>query len=363
MIISAVLISYFRTKAYNAVRNAANADISCYYRKKFAMTRLIIVILASALYLIIIENLEKVSGLSIGLILVWGIFCLSCDFPISAIRPYQLKEKHFILYLRGSGRDNYTETFQNLLKTSFCKAFSDRRFIHLLKQYIPVYAVGMTKELEAPIGANIIYLNDTDLEQEVDDLMGRATIIVILLNDSERCLWEIKHAQSYKDKIVYISDNSEILANIRKKLNAIGESHIPIGLKANSAYFIGKDGHSNTIPFTNNDKEYINLIHNIMSSKLGIKRSIFSNRQIQKYGSILGIILFPLLLAYIILVDIHPLFRAIKHPEIFIAIIFSLVFIAIYLLRELLYRKKRNKLLLTRMTETNHPDKKNIYNN
>ena len=71
---------------------------------------------------------------------------------------------------------------------------------------MPAYAVGMTKELNSPIGAERIYLNDAEWESEVMDLMTKASLIVILLNDSQSCIWEICKSNQFKNKVVFISN-------------------------------------------------------------------------------------------------------------------------------------------------------------
>ena len=74
----------------------------------------------------------------------------------------------------------------------------------------------MTKELNSPIGAERIYLNDTEWEDEVWGLMERARLIVVLLNDSQSCIWEICKAHQFQEKVIFISNNNDKLVNIRK---------------------------------------------------------------------------------------------------------------------------------------------------
>jgi len=275
----------------------------------------------------------------------WSAIILSINFPVSALRPLQLKDKHFVLYLRGFCRDNYNETTKDLQKTSKSESFSEGRFIYLLKQYIPVYAVGMTKELEAPHGAIRVYLNDSNWEQEVESLMSKATLIVILLNDSDSCIWEIIHAKPYREKTVYICDNQDKIVNIRQKLYNLKEGGIPIGAKVNTAVYNDSQGLSISISLTHTDKNYSTFIHSLMKDKLGLKRRIFSNKETNKIAFIFGIVSTPMLLAYFMLINIHPFFKEFEHPYIWLAVVLVILFFVPYTIRELIYRRKRNIIM------------------
>lgn len=343
MLICVGLIALVRAKAHSAVKAAPDADSSCYYRKQFAVIRLLIVFVTGIILFVILANMEKVSGLTIGLISGWSGTCVLLNFPVYAIRPTQIKDKHFVLYLRGFSRDNYSETTEDLYKTDKSDSFSEGRFIHLLKQYLPVYAVGMTKELDAPHGANRVYLNDSDWEQEVEALMSRATLIVILLNESDSCIWEIRHARKYKDKIVYICDNQDKLVNVRQKLNELREGGIPIGVKVDTATFSDTKGTSKTVQLSHTDREYSIIIHKLMDDKFGLRRHIFSNRSTKRIATITGIILALVLIGYFMLLDMHPFFKGIEHPYIWLSIALALFFIGPYISREFIYRQRRNK--------------------
>lgn len=352
MLMSLGLTAVVRAKAHNAVKTSTDADISCYYRKRFAIIRFAIFCTTSIAIFIMLTNLEKVDGLTIGLVSGWGSICLLMNFPASAIRSSQLKDKHFALYLRGFSRDDYSETTEHLQKTSKSESFSEGRFIHLLKQYIPVYAVGMTKELEGPHGASRVYLNDSEWEQEVEALMSKATLIVILLNESDSCIWEIQQARKYKDKIVYICDNQDKLVKVRQKLNVLREGGIPIGVKADTATFTDSKGLSTTMPIAHSDKDYSKFIHKLMMSKFRLKRRIFSNRDNKIIATIIGIVLTPILLGYFIFLDIHPFFKELSHPYVWLVVVLSILFLVPYIIRELVFRIRRN-IVMDRPIEKN----------
>lgn len=349
MLLSVGLIAIIRVKVHNIIKSTSDADTSCYYRKKFAIIRFVILSVALILQLIIIANIESISGLTIGLMSGWGTICLVLNFPASALRPSQIKDKHFALYLRGFSRDNYAETTEELQKTDKSGTFSEARFIHLLRQYISVYAVGMTKELETPHGAIRVYLNDSEWEKEVESLMNKATLIIILLNDSESCIWEILHAKPYRDKVVYIGDNQDKIINIRQKLYNLRDSCIPISAKVNTAVYYDLAGSTKTISLNHSDKDYCTFIHTVMTDKFGLKRHISSNKESKKVATIMGILLSPVLLFYFILLDVHPFFRDLEHPYILLAVVLILLFFVPYIVREIIYRRRRNNILSKRM--------------
>ena len=82
-----------------------------------------------------------------------------------------------------------------------------------------------------------------------------------------------------------------------------------------------------------------------MMSKFGLKRRIFSNRDNKIIATIIGIILTPILLGDFIFLDIHPFFKELSHPSVWLAVSISILFIAPYAIRELVFRKRRNNIM------------------
>jgi hypothetical protein len=156
-----------------------------------------------------------------------------------------------------------------------------------------VYAVGMTKELNSPIGAERIYLNDTEWESEVMDLMTKASLIVILLNDSQSCIWEICKSNQFKNKVVFISNNSDKLTNIRKELNKQYVYPLPIGLKDKTiSYFIENTNETLISEYSNTEKSYMQIIKELMFKKFGLRRFVFTQKRLNWIFGVYGILLY-----------------------------------------------------------------------
>lgn len=204
---------YIKKNILRHIEESNSADEACSYRKKFFIQRLIIAIVFGGIALLVIlsEPNAETNSIMVGLLIAWTSYQNRHSLPVSGKRPNDIAKSKFVLYLRGFAQDNYSLGQIDLSKRrKNLNNFSEAHFINILKQYMPVYAVGMTKELNAPIGAERIYLNDTEWEQEVLSLMNKASLIVILLNDSLSCIWEIRESNQFKNKVVFISHNREI---------------------------------------------------------------------------------------------------------------------------------------------------------
>ena len=230
----------------------------------------------------------------IGLLLAWTSYVNKHSLPLSGKRPYDITKSKFILYLRGFSYDDYSLMQKDLSKSyKELNTFSEGYFINILKQYMPVYAVGMTKELNSPIGAERIYLNDAEWESEVMDLMTKASLIVILLNDSQSCIWEICKSNQFKNKVVFISNNSEKLTNIRQELNKQYVYHLPIGLKEKTiSYFIENANETLISEYSNTEKSYMQIIKELMFKKFGLRRFVFTQKRLNWILGVYGILLY-----------------------------------------------------------------------
>lgn len=305
--ISSCLMYFIKARAKYYIGNSKSADESCYWRKKFGIYRLLVGSIYPIGLLIYLLNtpVSESKGFVIGLTSAWTAICLTA-LPIYAIRPDQIKKKHFILYLRGFSQDNYSQTMKELNKDVKGSCFSEGHFIHLLKQYMPVYAVGMTKEFEAPHGALRVYLNDVDWEEEVEILMDKATLIVILVNDSESCIWELRRARKYKDKIVYICDNQDKVISVRGLSSKSYESILPIGLHSGRiCYYDDSKRNNESISYDNSDRGYASVIHAIMRNKFNLHRWIISNRKDKQLTYIFSIISIPIIFGVMMYVELN----------------------------------------------------------
>ena len=125
-----------------------------------------------------------------------------------------------ILYLRGFANDVYSTKYYMDIKP-LGVGFSEFHFVKAV--YLPVIAVGMTKEIESPIGACRIYLNDSDWKEGVLYMMKRAARIVVLMDYRESCIWEIDQCANYLNKTIFIVDNVEKYNRIKEGLKMIDD--------------------------------------------------------------------------------------------------------------------------------------------
>ena len=284
MISYAIFMKLSREYSLRNILSSNNADEACNYRKKFILQRIIITVS----FLIIAITLICMSdnyGMNTGLLAMLTGWSMKNDKDVRPLwykRPKDIKKSNYILYLRGFSSDDYTTTYQDLAKKKrFHFKFSEGDFIYFLRQYMPVFAVGMTKELESPLGAERIYLNDKTWREEVMELMQEAQLIVISLNDSSSCIWEIQQAYQFKNKVVYIADDKEKLLNIRKEMHRLGDNTFPASIKYNNiAYYVKNENILKQLEFSNNAKSYKQTIKEIMYKKFGLKRFLLSHRQL-----------------------------------------------------------------------------------
>lgn len=132
------------------------------------------------------------------------------------------KYSRFALFLRGFENDNYEK---DPFALTISKNFSEYNFVKELKQYIPVCAIGMTKESDAPLGAQRIYVSDETWKSDVLELMNRSNLIFILLNDRPSCIWEIEQSHDVMYKTCFIINDIDKYNSVRNRL--IGKIDFP----------------------------------------------------------------------------------------------------------------------------------------
>lgn len=129
-------------------------------------------------------------------------------------KEYLKGKEEFYLYLRGFSDDLPFKSSNKLPKGKF-----DETLLAEAVEYgfgMPMCALGMTREIDSPLGAKRLYVNDDDWQEHVLQLMQRAKQIFILVNNRTSCLWEIEQAQMMKDKIVFIVDDYGNYSEVRK---------------------------------------------------------------------------------------------------------------------------------------------------
>ena len=122
----------------------------------------------------------------------------------------------YALYLRGFEHDKYDNDLK-ISDNEFC-GFREFEFTSVLQQEIPACAVGMTKEVNSPLGAVRIYLEDKDWKDGVKELMQKAHNIFILVDDRDSCIWEIEQSVTLLEKTTFIIDDINKYNRVRSRL-------------------------------------------------------------------------------------------------------------------------------------------------
>lgn len=138
---------------------------------------------------------------------------------ISTITKSQFitQNEHFAIFLRGFEKDDYSKEI-DLSKMKELKSFSEYKFMQLLQNQIPACAIGMTKETDSPYGATRLYVNDSSWKEEVKELMEKAAIIYILVNDKPSCIWEIEQSREMLEKTVFLIEERDKYENVRDNI-------------------------------------------------------------------------------------------------------------------------------------------------
>ena len=157
------------------------------------------------LYLISSKNLDRLLG----------------NLSLADKTTFLSKSKDFVLYLRGFETDDYASESKQYKKLKGRSRFSEYYFTKVLQSKAFVCAVGMTKEVDAPIGAQRVYLNDETWQEDVLDLMRSAKEIYILVNDRPSCIWEINQSLTMLDKTIFLVDEREKYSKVRQ----LGHEH------------------------------------------------------------------------------------------------------------------------------------------
>ena len=193
-------------------------------------------------------------------------------------KPLLKKDFHdldYVLFLRGFEKDSYLHDIRLRAKRQF-ESFSEYFFVHFANKYIKTYAVGMTKEIEPAVGANRIYLSDESWKEDVVDLMEKAELILLLINDKPNCIWEIEQSIGFKSKTIYLIDDIakyRTVVEILKQNKILGFPNLPI--QFNCFFYSSLDRFvlnplSNSIESYEKSVDYI--FKKIFKKQLGFKR-------------------------------------------------------------------------------------------
>lgn len=207
----------------------------------------------------------------------------SMSLPISGMTLDKLKGEEFALYLRGFSCDSYEASMydkidainerKNMKITKRKKKnvmelpFSERDFAKAVKRFMPIYSVGMTKEIESPEGSKRIYLDDEDWQDGVKLLMEKAKIVFILVNPTKSCIWEILKSQELAmEKTVFFVDNPDYINMMKDKMEY---STIPecVRYTGRHTYNYMIDGKCHSYVYTNNEMGFLNVLRAYFDDK------------------------------------------------------------------------------------------------
>ena len=142
-----------------------------------------------------------------------------CHYYVKPITLDSVKDEKFALFLRGFEKDVYNSDIRNLAKRNF-ESFSEYHFTKYLSNYLPVYAVGMTNEIRPAIGSKRVYLSEETWQSDILELMNKAAIIIILINNKKNCIWEIEQSLKFHSKTIYIVDDINKYREVASYINA-----------------------------------------------------------------------------------------------------------------------------------------------
>ncbi len=273
------LVGICISKSTNAASSVKIRTLYRYVRLCIIVTYTLVILLE--LYFLIPTILDSVHHitavrLTINVVLLSLLPYASMSLPISGMTIDQLDEKDFALYLRGFSSDSYKAVMYDKIDAmnerknmKFAKRkkkdvmklpFSEYDFAKAVKRFMPIYSVGMTKEIESPEGSKRIYLNDEDWQENVKFLIEKAKIVFILVHPSESCIWEILKSQELAmEKTVFFVDNPDYVNILKDKIgyNAVPECIRCTG-KHTYNYII--DGKCHSYVYTNNNMGFLNVL-------------------------------------------------------------------------------------------------------
>lgn len=245
-IIIILFLSYYLRKflerpLINKIKKSTNVEEAISIRGRIKIMRIAVFIVVLVAYMMYLsysvkdmppEQVRRVVLNVVFYILVYFIINKGANDVIGNIseadkETFLQANPNYSLYLRGFEQDNYS----HLSKMHYGKfdRFCELAFTLILNEITKLCAVGMTKDIDSPLGADRIYLDDVNWKQDVYELMEKAQHIYILVDDRESCLWEIRTAIPMIRKVTFIVDDLEKYKKMRAALNK--ELYFPILLK------------------------------------------------------------------------------------------------------------------------------------
>lgn len=284
--IVAILINWSIKKIIKKIiSNSKTAEFSVRVRRVYRYIRLALIlsytlVMVVELYFVIPNIFVSVHHitairLTFSTIIIILLPYVAMSLPISIMTIKDLRDEDFALYLRGFSSDSYEASMYDRIESMSDRfrlkkskekdvmelPFSEHDFAKAVKCFMPIYGVGMTKEIESPEGCKRIYLNDEDWQVGVKLLIEKAKMIFILINPSDSCIWEILQSQQLAlEKTVFFVDNIDYLSILKDKMeyNTIPDC-IRLTGKHTYNYIIGGECHSYS--YTNNKMGFLNALN------------------------------------------------------------------------------------------------------
>lgn len=161
----------------------------------------------------------------------------------------------FFLYLRGFDSDiPFGEEI-----TEGHRLFEEATFAEVVDYATstPLCALGMTKEVDSPLGAIRVYVNDEDWKGKVLELMLKAEQVFILINSRSSCIWEIEQSYTLLYKTIFIVDDIDKFAVVKNMIGA--HFRFPTIPEVPSLPFFFKSGQP-IVHFENSWEGYFDLL-------------------------------------------------------------------------------------------------------
>lgn len=260
------------TKALNyklqeKIRQADNVRDAVELRKKLIAKRenvLVIFFIIMSVILLVLGAADTrltftnyVVVVALFVILKYGKSKFDLIGNVSYFTPEDFLENNnrFYLYLRGFEDDIPFEKRDEANETDFQEAEFTNAVRYSLD--IPVCALGMSKEVDSPIGAIRVYVEDENWKEKVIELMKMAEKIFILINNRKSCIWEIEQTQSWLDKTVFIVDDLKDYSVIRNLFsNEIIMPETPADMQTPFFFESGMQA----VLFENNSEGYLTIL-------------------------------------------------------------------------------------------------------
>lgn len=191
-------------------------------RKELRIARPILSVLLIVIFCVVMLAIDPESGSkSVGMIIAVSIMegfwsKMRGNVHANSKDGYlaKYKDKGYILYLRAFESDFYSEDPKaHSFEGDLAKAFE--------KSKENACAIGMTKELDAPYGAERVYVSDESWQSDVKELMQFAKSIIVLVSDRQSCIWEITQSVDLLHKTFFVIDNENKYSNVKNELQGI----------------------------------------------------------------------------------------------------------------------------------------------